>query len=144
MISNKTKPPAPTEHAEQTHFFRFLALLAVDNPEVGLAHASLNGARLSWTQAKKQKAAGMKSGIPDIFFPVPRFPYHGLYIEMKRSKGGTISDEQKRWMAMLMDQGYHVAVCKGFDEAKDVFLNYFSRPRWAKEMTRRTAMEACG
>ena len=29
----------------------------------------------------------MLSGVPDLFLPVPRNSYHGLYIEMKSEKG---------------------------------------------------------
>jgi hypothetical protein len=132
MIVNKKALPVTPEHIEQVHFFHFLNMLAIDNPDAGLAHASLNGARLSWAQAKKQKAAGMKSGIPDIFFPVPRYPYHGLYIEMKRVKGGVLSDEQKLMIPRLSEQGYLVAVCRGFEDAKVVFLKYFALPRWGR------------
>lgn len=130
MIANKKKPPVTPEHIEQVNFFQFLSLMAIDNPEVGLAHASLNGARMSWNQAKKQKAAGMKSGIPDIFFPVPRYPYHGLYIELKRVKGGVLSDEQKLMIPRLKEQGYLVEVCRGFEEATVVFRKYFALPLW--------------
>jgi hypothetical protein len=51
--------------------------------------------------------------------PIPTIEiYCGLYIELKRSKGGTVSPEQKIWMSLLRQQGYQVVVCKGAAAAK--------------------------
>ena len=50
-------------------------------------HCSLNGVKLSGTQAKIAKGQGMLSGVPDLFLPVPKNGYHGLFIEMKSEKG---------------------------------------------------------
>jgi hypothetical protein len=50
--------------------------------------------------------------------------YHGLYIEMKRSKGGTVSPEQKVWISLLKQQGYEAIVCRGADEAKQAIESY--------------------
>jgi hypothetical protein len=74
--------------------------------------------------ATKQKAAGAKRGIPDLFLPVPIDSYHGLYIELKRVKGGSLSPEQKIWASLLRQQGYMVAVCKGATEAKEIIEKY--------------------
>lgn len=65
------------------------------------------------------KRLGMKPGVPDIFLPVARGGYHGLFIEMKRRIGGRLSPEQKDWQVALLEEGYAVAVCKGFEDAKE-------------------------
>ncbi len=85
-----------------------------------------------------QKAIGVKSGVPDLFLPYPtldpnqeRLPYpldehggyHGLYIELK-TKGGRVSDSQKKWIAYLKEQDYWVAVCWTADEAIKVIEDY--------------------
>lgn len=39
------------------------------------------------------------------------------YIELKRQKGGRVSEEQKKWIDYLNKNGYPAKVCKGCDEA---------------------------
>jgi hypothetical protein len=53
-----------------------------------------------------------------------RGPYHGLFLELKRIKGGVVSPEQDRWHAELRAQGYRVEVCKGAEAAWTVLLDY--------------------
>lgn len=49
---------------------------------------------------------------------------HGLYIELKRQRGGRISEEQVRWINGLLKQGYAAAICKGWQEAASVITDY--------------------
>ena len=70
------------------------------------------------------KATGATAGVPDLFLPVPTSQYHGLFIEMKRTKGGKVSPEQKEWLEYLNSAGYRAVVCKGFLEAKAVIESY--------------------
>ena len=72
----------------------------------------------------KLKAAGMSVGFVDLEV----FLGNGksLYVEMKRKKGGVVSDAQKKWIDWLNDNGYSAKVCKGADEAIEYvkgFLN---------------------
>lgn len=69
---------------------------------------------------------GVSAGYPDIFIPYPVGEHHGLYIELKRQKGGVVSDAQKDWLDFLSKQGYFTAVTYGLDEAKNVVLKYFN------------------
>lgn len=62
---------------------------------------------------------GMKPGVPDIFLPVAKGRYHGLFIELKRKYGGRATPEQKAWQRALIDEGYCAVICKGFEEAKE-------------------------
>ena len=41
-------------------------------PMLNMLHCSLNGVKLSGTQAKIAKGQGMLSGVPDLFLPVPK------------------------------------------------------------------------
>jgi len=66
------------------------------------------------------KAAGLKSGVPDIliFDPAPNDPtVRGVAIELKRNKGGRLSENQKEWLDNLSRLGWHTAVCKGYGAA---------------------------
>ena len=66
----------------------------------------------------------MKPGVPDICLPVPKGRYHALYIEMKRPKGGRVSEAQTWWIDKLNKAGNLAVVCHGFDEAKAIILGY--------------------
>ena len=79
-------------------------------PELRLLHHIPNeGIR---TNGPVLKAAGMKTGVPDLSLPVPRRGFHGLYIEMKFGKGKT-TKAQEEFMALLREQGYKTAVAYG-------------------------------
>lgn len=85
-----------------------------------------NGGWRSMTEAIKFKRCGVKAGVPDLCIPFPIYPYHGLYIELKRTKGGKLSDEQDNWLNYLRSQGYYAVVAKGFDEAKEIVEHYLA------------------
>ena len=80
-----------------------------------IVHIPNEGKRSVVTGAQL-KRAGMRPGFPDLFLPLPRGKYHGLFIEMKYGNGKTSSD-QEWWLATLSREGYAVCVCYGFDVA---------------------------
>jgi hypothetical protein len=93
-------------------------------PELRLLHHIPNeGIR---TNGPVLKAAGMKTGVPDLSLPVPRRGFHGLYIEMKFGKGKT-TKEQEEFMALLREQGYKTAVAYGAEQAREVIRHYLAR-----------------
>jgi hypothetical protein len=94
------------------------------DPRLSLIYSHLNGVRVSPKTATEIKQSGGRKGIPDLFLPVPSQNYHGLYIELKRTAGGTVSADQRRWIAMLENQGYRAVVCKGAAAAKVVIEQY--------------------
>lgn len=74
----------------------------------------------------RNRQLGVKSGVPDLFYPVPVDPYHGLFIEMKRKQGGVLSEAQKKWIKALQQLGYRVEVCKGWEEARTALERYIN------------------
>ena len=121
----------PTEHDEQVALFDWANVMSARYPVLELIHAIPNGGLRNKITARKLKKEGVKAGVPDVFLPVarsaknPLFWYsHGLYIEMKRQKGGTVTENQKWWHEKLREQGYLVKVCKGYDEAVTVISEY--------------------
>lgn len=121
--STSGKAPTPTEHEEQVTLFtwfrmRYAGMLMYAIPNGG-ARSSITGARL--------RDEGVLAGVPDIFLPCPSGGKHGLYIEMKRQKGGRVSPAQKAVMQALRMQGYEVAVCHGWQEARDCIEQYLAR-----------------
>jgi len=118
----KQKPP--TEEQDQIRLFEWAHLQKGKCPELGLLNSSANGVRLPIGLAVKTVRLGLRKGYPDIFLPVARKGYHGLYIELKRVKGGKVSPEQEWWLEKLTEQGYYAVVCKGADEAIKTIIDY--------------------
>lgn len=63
----------------------------------------------------KLRATGLSKGFPDLEVFIGNGK--SLYIEMKRKKVGVVSEEQKKWITWLNDNGYSAKVCHGADEA---------------------------
>ena len=95
-------------------------------PMLNMLHCSLNGVKLSGTQAKIAKGQGMLSGVPDLFLPVPKNGYHGLFIEMKSEKGRVT--ENQHWFLTNADSlGYKTVVCYSAKEAISAIEAYYSQ-----------------
>ncbi len=97
-------------------------------PELELLFHIPNGGYRNITTAKRLKAEGVKSGVPDLLLPVPRGGYPGLFLEVK-TKGGVVSDNQKWWLKSLSEQGYLALVVYSFDEAICVLKDYLKMGR---------------
>jgi hypothetical protein len=109
-----------SEHEIQSEFVR---LIQEQYPDI-LFCATVGGARMRISEAKKIKKQGYKKGIPDILFYEARQGYFGLAIEVKK-KGGRPSPFQIQWRDDLLRRGYQSAICKGLDECVEVFNTYF-------------------
>jgi hypothetical protein len=106
----------PTEHEEQREVVRWFRQTW---PGVRI-FAIPNGGHRSMATAVRLKAEGVASGVPDLFIPAWR-----LWVEMKRSKGGSLSPEQKDWIAYLESVKYWCIVGKGADDAKAKISAFF-------------------
>lgn len=116
--------PEPTESVEQQHLFQWAALQAGAYPELNMLYHIPNGGARSKATAGRLKAEGVRAGVPDLCLPVPRGQYHGLYIELKRRRGGTTSPAQRDWLARLSARGYDTAVCHGWEDAAERIKAY--------------------
>lgn len=83
-----------------------------------------NGGGRSKVEAAILKAEGVRPGVPDLMLALPTNLHHGLFLELKRQRGGRVSPEQKAWIERLDSFGYKAAVCRGFGEARLVTLDY--------------------
>jgi hypothetical protein len=117
-------PPIPTESQEQRKLIAWKNDWKERFPELELLHSNANGGYRAKRTAVIMHLEGTVRGIPDLFLPIPKYGYHGLYIELKRTRGGRLSEEQKHIIALLKDQHYKVEVCKGFEEARKVIVDY--------------------
>jgi hypothetical protein len=71
-----------------------------------------NGGARHPAVAAKLKATGTSAGVPDLFIPA-----WSTWVEMKRAKGGRLSEVQKDWIAYLESIGHKVLVGHGFEDA---------------------------
>jgi len=109
-----------TEHEIQSEFIR---LVEESHPDI-LFCATVGGARMSISEAKKIKRSGYRKGIPDVIFYEPRHGHHGLCIEIKK-KGGRVSPHQREWLNDLQIRGFHALVCTGLEACVQAFNDYF-------------------
>jgi VRR-NUC domain len=126
-ISPEQYAKAGTEHAEQVAVFIWAndeILAGRYVAELASLFAIPNGGLRSKVTAGRLKAEGVKSGVSDLFLPVPRLWYHGLFIEMKPLKTGRATDEQVQFIALMKSRGYGATVCRGWIEATQVIQSY--------------------
>lgn len=72
------------------------------------------------------KAEGVRAGVPDLFVPVARGGYHGLFIEMKDVNGRPPRKSQMEWLVELNAQGYAAYWARGADSAIGLLQRYLS------------------
>ena len=107
-------PKLPTEAQEQiwiTHHLDRLGLTYFHVP---------NGGHRRIQTASLLKKMGVKSGVPDLIIlePPPAHPdAKGLVMEVKRSKGGSLSRNQEDWLERFKGAGWIAIVCKGAEDA---------------------------
>ena len=116
----------PSEEEEQAAVMEWATLMRSQFPELSLLYHVPNGGWRAPATAAKLKAQGVKAGVPDLCLPVARGGWHGLYIELKRRKGGKVSSHQSEWLQELTYQHYYATVAQGAEEACDVIYRYLT------------------
>ena len=112
-----------SESEEQQALFEWAALKSGNFSELSLMFHIPNEGKRSKSYGGRLKAEGLKAGVPDIFLPVARGNYHGLFIEMKSNKGKVL-ESQLCWLEQLRTQGFKTVVCYGWVEAAAVIEKY--------------------
>ncbi len=138
--------PVPDEHSEQAALIRRAFDRAALDPaaaDLGLLFAIPNGGDRHPAVARKLQAEGVQPGIEDLMLSVPRprratdppappgTPpgwWCGLFLEMKRVRGGRVAPEQLQWHEWHREQGYRVEVCYGAADAWQVLCEYLDLP----------------
>lgn len=108
----------PSEHTEQKAFVRWFRLQYRGVRIIAIP----NGGHRHVVVAKKLKAEGVESGVPDTFVPA-----WSTWIEMKRQKGGVLSKNQREWKAYLESIGHTVIVANGWREAREKVMAEVAR-----------------
>jgi len=107
-----------SEHQEQVNF---VDQFESTYPDVRLLSIPNGGLRRGKTVVGLKKE-GLKPGVPDLFIPA-----WGIWIEMKRLNGGTVSKVQKDWIGYLKSIGYTVFVCHGCADAMSKMNDFHNR-----------------
>lgn len=94
-------------------------------PALRWLHHSPNGGRRDGFTGAQMTALGVKRGFPDLVLPVRAGEHTGLAIEMK-SETGSLTSEQRDWLAELAAQGWLALVCRSADEAREAICNFLS------------------
>ena len=120
----KQRNDTPLEKDEQKAVVAYLR--AKNIPVIASLNGVVVGGQNRFAAINSLKAQGMEPGCPDLFIPVPRNGYHGMFIELKRVKGSVTSDEQLVMIGRLCGLGYHVVVAKGSQQAIDYINSYMA------------------
>ena len=126
MITPEQLASSGSEDGEQKALFCWIGLNLKTYPELKRLHHSPNGGSRHKAEAAKFKAMGVRNGFPDLILILKRGEYSGLAIEMKKRKGGKVSDEQDDWGDYLLSQGFGFKICKGWEEARDTLISYLN------------------
>lgn len=123
-----------SEHDEQKIIFNsprlrkykeYELLFAIPNAQVALMFSKSKRERFA--AVNYMSSEGRKKGVPDMFLPVARGGYHGLFIELKaEGKFHNTSEEQDWWLDELEKQGYLTDVCEGSKTAIYVIEEYLN------------------
>ena len=123
----------PREDDEQAVVIMWASMNTAKYEDVDLLFHIPNGGKRNPREAARFRQMGVRAGMPDLCLPVARGIYHALYIEMKRRRGGLVSEVQNRRIKRLLKAGNCVVVCRGADEAIEAIKSYYWRPKYEKE-----------
>lgn len=114
----KEMPSLTTESGEQRTIIEFC-----DWHKIPCIHIP-NESKRSLAYGAMMKHIGLRKGFPDLFIPIAKNEFHGLFIELKRDRNSKVSDEQKSWIKYLNKAGYRAVVCYGSTEAVHEIIGY--------------------
>ena len=123
-IKPRTKRNAQPEAIEQAKVIAWARANENNYPYLWMLHSSLNGVKMTKAQAGRAIAQGMLSGVPDLFLPVPKNGYHGLFIEMKYGSN-KVTENQEKFLRNAANVGYAVSVCYSANEAIKRIEDYY-------------------
>lgn len=125
--------PVPREEDECVNLFKWAQTLRWRGRPISeyLIHIP-NGAYLGadvktrGVTMGKLKAMGVQPGVYDYLVPVPLLACPGLWLEMKRTKGGEVSDDQKAFKRRMVALGWRCEIAKGWVEASRIIEEHLA------------------
>jgi hypothetical protein len=130
----KLRAPIPTEGDECQWLLEWAAVTKYDGRRLAdLLIMIPNGTKLFGDpkhraiQMARMKSQGFKVGVFDYLLPVAIVPFHGLWLEMKRTQGGVVSATQMKFEALMRSLGWATLICAGWEQASRAILSYLGR-----------------
>jgi hypothetical protein len=124
----KTITVNPTEAQEARTFMQWMKLKGLRFTHIkneSFTKWSRESGKVRNLQAVFDYQDGVSAGFPDFAIVLPGKGM--LYIELKRPKGGVVSDAQAEWIEALSALPSNAAaVCRGYDEAKAMVESYLT------------------
>ena len=102
----------PTEEQEQISVIEWRDLMVNRFPELRLLIHVPNGGWRSKSEAVRLQRMGVKPGVSDLFLPVARGGYHGIWIEA--------------WLDDMNAEGYLALRADGAEQACDQLFKYLT------------------
>ena len=112
------------EHQMQCALIQWCSIANTAYPHIDKIFAIPNGGQRHVATAVKLKKEGVKKGIPDLFLPVPRHGYHGLFVELKYG-GNRPSPPQREFIEFAKNQHYATAVIYSVDQGIKTIQKYY-------------------
>lgn len=112
------------EAEHQRALFTWARLSERRIPELRWLFHVPNGERRDARTGAMLKAMGVKSGVPDVWLPIPRAGHIGVVIEMKAPGGRQATGAQGEWIDQLRSVGWLAGVCHGWHEARATLCAY--------------------
>lgn len=121
----KINKPKTTEAQEQKSLMEWAKWQEKKYPELKMLMHVPNEGKRSKRYGAELKRMGLKAGFPDLGLFVPRNNKSGLFLEMKVGRN-KCTENQKKWIRNLLEQGYEVKVCYSCEEAIQVIKKYLN------------------
>ncbi|KVP17438.1 hypothetical protein WJ84_03635 [Burkholderia ubonensis] len=123
---------ARKNEAEGEEQAQLIKQFRAEYPDIGelLIHIPNGGYRKNAFEGWRLKEQGVRAGVSDLFLPVARGGFFGLWIEFKAAppNDAAVSDKQKEWVELMQAQGYSAHVCLGVAAAMKVLAEYLALP----------------
>lgn len=93
-----------------------------------LIHIPNGGSRKNAFEGWRLKEQGVRAGVSDLFLPVARGGFFGLWIEFKAAppNDAAPTPAQLQWLALMRAQGYQAELCLGVDQALAILEAYMA------------------
>ncbi|KVP40111.1 hypothetical protein WJ87_04730 [Burkholderia ubonensis] len=132
-VPKKARPSrARKNEAEGEEQAQLIKQFRAEYPDIGelLIHIPNGGYRKNAFEGWRLKEQGVRAGVSDLFLPVARGGFFGLWIEFKAAppNDAAVSDKQKEWVELMQAQGYSAHVCLGVAAAMKVLAEYLALP----------------
>lgn len=122
--SIEARRPDETEYSHQRRLHHWLTQRSI--PHYHCPTELIRDAQ----EGRAQSLIGTFPGVPDLCITLARKPHHGLYMELKREKGGIVSGAQQFWLEELARNGYLAIVSWHYEQSIGIVENYLALPPW--------------